>query len=163
MVNSSQGKGVPMHAYELTDEQYERIEDELEDNQGEPGRDLLPHRPILNGILWRLYNGARWEDVPARYGNWKTIYHRFNGWSKDGTWDRIIDKLQSELDEAGEIDWDLFNVDGSNVRAHKHAAGAGKKGGPMSPTTTLWAAAEGVSGPNRTWCATAGACRWRCD
>ena len=125
-----------MHVYELTDEQYERLAEALDDNRGQPGRDLLPHRPILNGIFWRLYNGARWEAVPPRYGKWKTIYDRFNTWSKDGTWDRILDKLQVQLDETGQIDWDLFSVDGSNVRAHKHAAGAGQKGDPTNRRTT---------------------------
>ena len=126
-----------MHPYELTDGQYLRIESELEDNHGEPGRDTLPHRPILNGIFWRLYNGARWADVPGRYGKHKTVYDRFNRWSKDGTWDRILEKLQVEMDRAGRIDWDLFGVDGTSVRAHKHAAGAGKKGGPRNRTITL--------------------------
>ena len=125
-----------MHIHELTDEHYDLIKDDFDDNHGEPGRDTLPHRPILNGIFFRLYNGCRWEDVPERYGRPKTIYHRFNTWSKDGTWDRIIEKLQVEMDEAGEIDWDLFCVDGTNVRAHKAAAGAGKKGGLKSPRTT---------------------------
>ena len=117
-----------MHPYELTDEQYAQIQGELHDNHGGPGRDTLPHRPILNGIFWRLYNGARWEDVPRRYGKAKTVYDRFNSWSKDGTWDRVLDKLHARLDADGRIDWDLFSVDGSNVRAHKHAAGGGKKG-----------------------------------
>jgi transposase len=115
-----------MHPYELTDGQFDRLKTELDDNNdGQPGRDTLPHRPILNGIFWRLYNAARWEDVPERYGRWKTVYDRFNQWSKDGTWDRLLEKLQVELDEAGVIDWNLFCVDGTNVRAHKAAAGGG--------------------------------------
>ena len=115
-----------MHPYELTDEQYARIQPHLDDNNdGQPGRDTLPHRPILDGIFWRLYNGARRADVPERYGKHKTVYDRFNRWSKDGTWDRIIEALQVEMDEQGRIDWDLFSVDGTNVRAHKAAAGAG--------------------------------------
>lgn len=125
-----------MHAYELTDGQWEMIEDEFPDNTGEPGRDQLPHRPIVNGILYRLYNGCRWEDVPERHGNWKTIYDRFNRWSKDGTWDRVLHRLQAALDEQGKIDWDLFCVDGSSVRAHAHAAGAGEKGAMKNPRTT---------------------------
>lgn len=118
-----------MHPDELTDEQFDRLKPELDDNNdGQPGRDALPHRPILNGIFGRRYNAARWEYVPPRDGKGKTIYDRFNGWSKDGTWDRILEKLQVDRDRAGVINWDLFRVDGSNVRAHKHAAGGGKKG-----------------------------------
>jgi transposase len=35
-------------------------------------------RPIMNGIFWILCSGAPWRDLPKRYGNWKTIYNRFN-------------------------------------------------------------------------------------
>jgi transposase len=126
-----------MHVYELTDEQFERIQPLLHNNHGEPGRDTLGRRPILDGIFFRLHNGCRWEDVPERYGRPKTVYDRFNTWSKDGTWDRILEALQVQMDEAGEIDWDLFCVDGTNVRAHKAAAGGGKKGEPKNPATTL--------------------------
>ena len=126
-----------MHPYELTDEQWDQISDLFRDNRGRPGRDLLPHRPIVNGILYRLYNGSRWADVPERYGRFKTIYDRFNRWSKNGFWDKILDRLQARLDADGDIDWDLFSVDGSSVRAHVHAAGGGKKGEPMSPAITL--------------------------
>ena len=125
---------MPRHA--LTDEQWELIKDELPDNHGEVGRDPLPHRPIIDGILWHLYTGAPWRDMPERSGKWKTVYDRFNTWSKDGTWDRILEKLQAKLDEAGMIDWELFGVDGSNVRAHKSAAGAGKKGEKKNPKIT---------------------------
>ena len=33
------------------------------------------------------------------------MYDRFS-WSKDVTWDRILEKLQVEMD----VDWDLFGV-----------------------------------------------------
>ncbi|WP_353392130.1 transposase [Brucella sp. NBRC 14130] len=35
------------------------------------------NRAIINGILWRLRCGTRWRDVPPKYGNWSTIYLRF--------------------------------------------------------------------------------------
>lgn len=121
-----------MPRHRLTDEQWELIKDELPDNRGEPGRDLKDHRPIIDGILWHLATGSPWRDTPSEYGPWQTVYDRFNRWSKDGTWDRILEKLQAELDERGAIDWRLFSIDGSSVRAHKSAAGAGKKGEPKN-------------------------------
>ncbi len=55
----------------------------------------------------------------------------------DGTFDAILERLQMRLDEEGRIDWDLWMVDGSSIRAHAVAAGGGKKGDLRSPETML--------------------------
>jgi len=58
----------------------------------------------------------------ATYGPWQTVYQRFNPGSKDGTWGRLLEALQIRLEEAGKIDWDLFCIDGSSIRASRDAA-----------------------------------------
>jgi hypothetical protein len=37
--------------------------------------------------------------------------------------------LQAPLDERGQIDWDQWWIDSTNIRASRAAAGARKKGG----------------------------------
>ena len=52
---------------------------------------------------------------------------------------------------AGAIDWSLFCIDGSVVRAHQSAAGASKKKRrPASRRTTPWVAAGAASGRSCT-------------
>ncbi|WP_154696399.1 transposase, partial [Legionella pneumophila] len=29
-----------------------------------------------------LRTGAAWRDLPPDYGNWKSVYNRYNNWSK---------------------------------------------------------------------------------
>jgi transposase len=82
---------------------------------------------MLNGMLWRLNTGAPWRDLPERFGPWQTVYHRFNALRKSGLIDRIIERLQLRLNEAGLIDPELFCIDGTNARAARAAAGAAKK------------------------------------
>src|SRR5947209_13488750 len=82
---------------------------------------------MLNGIFWRLNTGAPWRDLPERYGPWQTVYDRFRKLRRSGLLDRIIERLQLRLNEAGLIDPDLFCIDGTNVRAARAAAGAAKK------------------------------------
>jgi len=82
---------------------------------------------ILNGIFWRLNTGAPWRDLPERYGKWKTVHDRFTKLRKSGLLDRILEALQLQLDERGLIDYDLWCVDGSSIRASRAAAGASKK------------------------------------
>ena len=140
--------------HELTDEQWELIHHLLPKNDG-AGRPWKDHRAVLNGMFWILNTGAPWRDLPERYGPWQTIYDRFRRWQADGTFDQILETLQIRLDENGYIDWDLWCVDGSSVRAHKSAAGGGKKGDPKNLQTTLWAAQEAVGAPRSTWYLTA--------
>ncbi len=62
-----------------------------------------------------------------RYGPWQTVFYRFHGWRRDGAWARIVTSLLDELDDKGQIDHDLWSIDGSVVRASRAAAGAEKK------------------------------------
>jgi transposase len=115
------------YRHELTDEQWARLAPLLppqKPHTGRPGKDL---RTIINGIHWILRTGAPWRDLPARYGQWKTVYSRFLRWQQAGVWAKIWTALQEQADADGRFDWELHSVDGSVIRAHQHAAGA--KGG----------------------------------
>ncbi|MBQ4405041.1 MAG: transposase [Selenomonadaceae bacterium] len=41
------------------------------------GRPSLNPRTVFSALMWLLKSGARWRDLPARYGNWNSIYHKF--------------------------------------------------------------------------------------
>lgn len=139
-----------MRRYELSDQEWAVIEPLLPHPAG-IGRPPVPARQVWNGIFWLLRSGAPWRDLPERYGPWQSIYHHFNAWRRQGIFDKILEALQIRLDAEGHIDWDLFCVDGSNVRASRAAAGAGKKGAPESPETTHWVARAADSGARSTW------------
>jgi transposase len=47
-------------------------------------------------------------------------------WRRDGTWDRLLADAQMKSDAVGGMVWEV-SVDGSHVRAHRHAAGARKR------------------------------------
>jgi transposase len=115
---------------ELTDEQWARLEPLLPPQKPRTGRPNRDHRQLLNGLLWIKRTGAPWRDLPERYGSWKTVWSRFYRWSKSGVWDRVLEALCKQADEAGELSWDVHFVDSTIVRAHQHAAGA--KGGLLS-------------------------------
>jgi len=147
-----------MKRHELTDEQWALVEPHLPASNARTGRPASDRRTLLNAIFWILVTGAPWRDLPERFGPWQTVYHHFRNWRKSGVFARIIEALQIRLDQQGLIDWDLWCVDGSNVRAARAAAGADKKVLSAIPTnrpTTLWAAAEAGLEPNSIWLLTA--------
>lgn len=143
-----------MRRHELTDTEWDLIR-HLFPTSRRRGGQWQDHRTILSGMFWRMRTGTPWRDIPERYGKWKTIYHRFNAWRKDGTFDKIMECLQIKLDKNGLVDWDLWCVDGSSIRASRSAAGAGKKGAPKSPPTTRWVAREAATEARSIWLLTA--------
>lgn len=120
----------PQRRHELTDEQWEQLAGVLPPQRPQTGRPAKDHRIVVNGMLWIRRTGAPWRDLPERYGCWKTVYSRFRRWRDAGIWDQILCTLQVEAAYDGTLDGSLTMIDGSNVRAHQHAAGA-KKGAPM--------------------------------
>ena len=118
-----------MHRHELSGPQYAHLEPLLPPprHHGKAGRPWLSHRSVVNGILWILHTGAPWRDLPERYGKWNTVYRRFQRWRRDGTWTRVFSKLLDERDDQGELDHELWCIDGTITRAARCAGGARRR------------------------------------
>ena len=112
--------------YALSEAQWEQLQDLLPAN-GRRGGQWKGHRLMIDGILWALSDGGRWRNLPERFGPWQSVYDRFRNWTRRGLWDKILRRLQARKMPSGEIDWDLFCIDGSVIRAHQSAAGASQK------------------------------------
>lgn len=115
---------------DLTEAEWRRLEPLLPTGNNRCGR-WRDHRQVVNGILHRVRTGVQWRDLPERYGPWKTVYERHRRWSADGTWERLLQQVQAQVDAAGGIDWDV-SVDSTSIRAHQHAAGARKAPPPAA-------------------------------
>jgi transposase len=109
--------------HDLTDEEWARLEPLLPDQTRRRGGRWADHRTVINGVFWRTRCGVAWRDLPAEFGNWKTVYNRHRRWSGDGTWVRLLDRLRRDADLHEGRDWTV-GVDAAVVRAHQHAAGA---------------------------------------
>jgi putative transposase len=111
-----------MRRFELTDEQYQRIEHLLPGKPTDPGATARDNRLFMDAILWIARTGAPWPDLPERFGKYDTAYQRFNRWAKSGVLARVLEAL------GGDADLESLLIDSTVVRAHQHAAGAVKKG-----------------------------------
>lgn len=90
-------------------------------------RPLLPtegpkadNRKFVNAVLWIDRTGAPWRDLPERLGNWNSQWRRFRRWAASGVRERVLATL-------ADPDATTLVLDSTVVRAHPHAAGAGKK------------------------------------
>lgn len=74
---------------ELTDSRWARIAALLPPpaGRGRPGHD--PRR-LLSGMLWVMWTGATWREIPERFGPWHTIYTRYQEWRHADLWPQIL-------------------------------------------------------------------------
>ena len=86
-----------------------------------PGRKRLPDRQCLQGILFVLYTGIGWEDLPQElgFGSGMTCWRRLRDWNDAGVWQRLHELMLADLREANRLDWSRAVVDSSHIRALK--------------------------------------------
>ena len=76
---------------------------------------------MAEGIVYRDRTGTAWRDLPREFGPWQTARKRHARFSRDGTWDRLLTRLQAEANAVGELDWKV-PVDSTVVRVNQHGA-----------------------------------------
>ncbi len=65
-----------MRRHEVTDEQWELVAELMPRGSSRGGGRGRDHRQVLGGLFWRRCTGARWRDLPGRYGPWRTVHAR---------------------------------------------------------------------------------------
>ena len=104
--------------YELSDEQWEKIEFLLPGRSVSVGVTADDNRKFVNGVMWVLRSGAPWRDLPERYGDWNNVHKRFARWAKSGVWEKVFAYLTVDSDN------EYLSIDSTIVKAHQHSAGA---------------------------------------
>ena len=131
----------------ISDEHWERIKDFLPGKKGDPGVTAADNRLFVDAILWIAKTGAPWRDLPERFGEWNSVWRRFDRWARKGIWQRVFRELQDP-----DLEWLI--LDSTVIRAHQDAAG--QKGGK---TARPLAARGAASGPSCTSPSTGSAIR----
>ncbi len=150
--------------HELTDSQWESIENLLPGKASDPGRTGDDNRKFVNAVLFVLKTGIPWSDLPDRYGNHNSgnhnsgnhnsgnhnsgnhnsVWKRFDRWCSKGVWKRIFVELADEellLEELEEV-----HLDSSTVKAHQVASTGRRQAGEKKAKPTnvdVWGEAAG--------------------
>jgi transposase len=96
----------------------------IEENYIWKGRPpLISHYKVFCAVLYVLRTGIPWRDLPKCFGNWHSIYMRFQRGNEKALWWKILLKLQFQR----RLRMDLVICDSSSFKYHRH--GGGQKGG----------------------------------
>jgi len=82
---------------DLTDPEWDLIADLVPDYSGNGKIGRPPKhskRDIVNAIFYVAATGCQWRALPASYPNWNTVHRYHVTWSRDGTWEAIVDRLR---------------------------------------------------------------------
>lgn len=88
---------------DLSDVEWELIADLVAPywSPGEMGRPIKHARSdVVNAIFYVAATGCQWRKLPAEYPHWNTVHRYHVTWSRDGTWERVCDRLRELVRES---------------------------------------------------------------
>lgn len=67
----------------------------------------LPRRPrsidnynLFQAIIYRDKTGCSWRNIPPCFGDWRTIYRRYNRWRRKGLLPTTATRKRAERNDA---------------------------------------------------------------
>jgi transposase len=108
------------------------------------GRPRVPDRRCFEGILWILWTGAPWSELPRRHGSSSTCWRRLKQWEETGVPLKLWRGFLAHLNDQEKIRWEECCADGSFVpakqgdpRSARRNAARGQRGGFWSMARVL--------------------------
>lgn len=88
----------PAYPSDLSDAEWAVLAPLVETPHPRGGRpERWSKREILNGIFYNLRSGQAWRMLPHDLPPWKTVYHWWRAWRRDGTWERLNRLLRESV------------------------------------------------------------------
>ena len=112
----------------VTDKQWALIREQLPKRRRRKkgGRPLADDRKCFEGILWILWTGAPWGELPERYGSKSTVHRRLKGWAEGETLLNMRRAFLDQLDDRKKVRWDECFIDRMFITAKKGARWSGR-------------------------------------
>lgn len=111
----------------LRDDQWEQIKQFVPGGRKGKRGPRSDGRRFFNALLWIARSGARWRDLPERFGPYQTAKRRYYRWIEMGVFDRLFEAVASQPD----LEW--LMIDATVIRAQSQSCrSAAQKGGPQA-------------------------------
>jgi transposase len=117
----------------FTKEQFDLIKEYFPRQRGNVKVDNFT---FISAILYMTENGCKWRALPEKFGNWNSIYRRFERWAETGVIQRIFAAMQAKSILA--IHVEILALDSTSCKAHPNAHGALKKGQTIHRKIQRW-------------------------
>ncbi len=85
----------------LSDAQWEKIAPHWLGKATDAGRSGKDNPLFLEAVLWKVRTNSPWRDLPNEFGDWNTIFKRFDYWSQRGVFERIFKAVSHDPDIGG--------------------------------------------------------------
>ena len=111
----------------LTDEQLDWLCERVPDAPVNPkgGRPPTDKRDAMRGIFWILDNGAKWKDLPRKFGSKSAVHRWFTAWVKAGVFENLMRSAGRLVEERGEYRLYECYIDGNFSKAKGGGDGVG--------------------------------------
>lgn len=98
--SSKPRKAAKRYDSDLSDQEWELIEPDLAQKPGRGRKRTVNIREVVNAIFYLLRTGCQWRMLPKEFPDYRHVWYYFNKWSRDGTWERINQKLRRQVRQA---------------------------------------------------------------
>ena len=129
----------------LTKQQWDATRPHLPTSKpsGRGGRPRVEDRRCFEGILWILWTGAQWSELPRRYSSPSTCWRRLKHWEKTGILLKLWRAFLAQLNDREKLRWDECFADGSFVPAKRGDPKSARPSGVRAQSGWWWSMARG--------------------
>ena len=107
---------------DLTIKQFQLLAPHLITRPRATGRPKANLKDIVDGVLYVLSTGCRWNDLPHDFAvSDSTCYRYFQSWSKSGKLKKVFEFLKLEANRRNYLHWRNAYLDASVVKSKKGA------------------------------------------
>jgi transposase len=106
------------------------------------GRPRVEDRRCFEGILWILWTGAQWSELPRRYGSPSTCWRCLKHWEETGVLLKLWRAFLAQLNDRQKLRWDECFADGSFIPAKKGDPKSAQRGAARVRSGWFWSMAR---------------------
>ena len=128
----------------LTKQQWEAIRVHLPQPKASPrgGRPRVEDRRCFEGLLWILWTGAQWSELPRRYGSPSTCWRRLKPWEETGVLLTLWRAFLAQLKDQQPRRWGECFADGRFIPANRGDARSARPHAARGQRGWFWSMAR---------------------